>query len=286
VILVGGSTRTPLVQRIVEEKLGQQSLTTVDPDLCVSMGAAIQGGLIAGLDVGPVLVDITPHTLGIRCVAWEDGVPTDRHFSRMIARNTALPAKRSHIFHKCHEGQDVAEIDIHQGENDDATLNDLVGSFKLEGMDESPDASSEILVRFELDVNGTLTATAVERATSLEKTIRIDNAITRFRAESQADAKKKLAKVLGLAASEPSDREGSSTSLSASLKPHIQLAESREQKLIDQAESLLEGASEPDRVEIGQLVEALRNALTAQNNDEIASISDKLEDVLFYVKDA
>jgi molecular chaperone DnaK len=285
VILVGGSTRTPLVQRVVEEKLGQPPLCSVDPDMCVAMGAAIQGGLISGLDVGSVLVDITPHTLGIRCVSWKDGIPVDTHFARMISRNTSLPAKRSHLFQKVHEGQRVAEIDVYQGENDDATLNELVGSFRLEGLDESVDASREILVRFELDLNGTLTATAVERATSLEKSLRIDNAITRFRAENQADAKQKIARVLGLTAPDALAPEDGGVSLSASLSPDMSPA-TREQRLIDQAESLLEVASQQDREEMKQLVDALRNAVSAQDEDEITSIAEKLEDILFYVKDA
>ena len=197
VILVGGSTRTPMVQRVVEEKLGQQPLASVDPDLCVSMGAAIQGGLVAGLDVGPVLVDITPHTLGIRCLSMRDDMATDRFFARMIQRNTSLPAKRSHIFYTCHQGQEAAKLDIYQGEHSDVTLNELVGSVTLEGLDEAADANNEVLVRFDLDLNGALTATAVERATSLETSLTIDNAITRFRAENQSEAKQKLAKMLG-----------------------------------------------------------------------------------------
>ncbi len=283
VILVGGSTRTPLVQRVVEEKLGQQPLASVDPDLCVSMGAAIQGGLVAGLDVGPVLVDITPHTLGVRCLAMRDGLTTDRCFARMIQRNTSLPAKRSHIFYTYHEGQEAATFDIYQGENSDVTLNEMVGSVTLEGLDEAADANNEVLVRFDLDVNGTLTATAVERDTSLGTSLTIDNAITRFRAENQAEAKQRLAKMLGL--EDEKIKEGEPVESDDELPQPIRERLARGKQAIARAEVVLETASDQDRDEINQLVSKLREALSAQSEDDIDATADKLDDILFYLQD-
>ena len=283
VILVGGSTRTPMVQRVVEEKLGQQPLASVDPDLCVSMGAAIQGGLVAGLDVGPVLVDITPHTLGIRCLSMRDDMATDRFFARMIQRNTSLPAKRSHIFYTCHQGQEAAKLDIYQGEHSDVTLNELVGSVTLEGLDEAADANNEVLVRFDLDLNGALTATAVERATSLETSLTIDNAITRFRAENQSEAKQKLAKMLGF--------EDEKTTETKPVEPDDELPQpirerlARGKQVIARAGVVLETASDQDRDEINQLVSELRDALSAQREDDIDATADKLDDILFYLQD-
>lgn len=283
VILVGGSTRTPLVQQIVEEKLGQQPLASIDPDLCVAMGAAIQGGLVAGLDVGPVLVDITPHTLGVRCLSCENGVFTNRHFAKLIPRNTSLPAKRSHIFYTHHDGQIAANFDIHQGEHADATLNEYVGAITLEGLDESAEAQSEIVVRFDLDVNGTLTAKVVERATLLETALTIDNAITRFRAENQAEAKQRLATVLGMATQPESDYAsgGDEQDLPQSTRERIKAAT----ELISRAGDLLPSASEQDRVEISGLVTQLRDAIAGKNESEIDRAAEKLDDVLFYLQD-
>ena len=283
VILVGGSTRTPMVQRVVEEKLGQQPLASVDPDLCVSMGAAIQGGLVAGLDVGPVLVDITPHTLGIRCLSMRDGMATDRFFARMIQRNTSLPAKRSHIFYTCHQGQEAAKLDVYQGEHSDVTLNELVGSVTLEGLDEAADANNEVLVRFDLDLNGALTATAVERATSLETSLTIDNAITRFRAENQSEAKQKLAKMLGF--EDEKTTETKPVESDDELPQPIRERLARGKQVIARAGVVLETASDQDRDEINQLVSELREALSAQREDDIDATADKLDDILFYLQD-
>src|SRR5262249_7036826 len=91
VVLVGGSTRTPLNGRLLEERLSQPAHQEVNPDLCVAMGAAIQAGIIAGMDVGSVLVDITPHTLGIRCLDTVHGFDFPFRFAPIIVRNTPLP---------------------------------------------------------------------------------------------------------------------------------------------------------------------------------------------------
>jgi len=88
-----------LVQEMLAEQLGQTPHAEFDPDLCVAMGAAVQGGLIAGVDVGTVLVDITPHTLGVRCLGTVNGMQTNRCFSSLIKRNTSLPAEVRTVLH-------------------------------------------------------------------------------------------------------------------------------------------------------------------------------------------
>ena len=183
ILLVGGSSRTPLVQQMLAEQLGQQPHLEIDPDLCVALGAAVQGGLISGADVGPVLVDITPHTLGIECLGLLRGLPSEHVFSPIISRNSPLPASRSEIYHTATEGQDAADIHVLQGEDADARRNQSVGRFLLEGLDEQAARGSEILVRFELNLDGILTVTAMERATSLSHKLVIQNSITQFRAE-------------------------------------------------------------------------------------------------------
>ena len=161
VILVGGSSRTPLVRQMLKEQLRHEPHLEVDPDLCVGMGAAVQGGLIAGVDVGPVLVDITPHTLGIRCVGDLNGRYSDRLFSPVIQRNTPLPANRSEVYYTGHDGQEAAQIEVYQGEHDDATFNQQVGDLLLQGLNEEAEQGNEILVRFQLNLDGILTVTAV-----------------------------------------------------------------------------------------------------------------------------
>ena len=123
VVLVGGATRTPLVHRLLEERLGRPVHCEIEPDLAVAMGAAVQGGLIAGIDVGPILVDITPHTLGISALGELHGFMSPHCFSPIIERNTPLPASRTEIYSTVADDQEAAEIRVFQGENDDTRYN-------------------------------------------------------------------------------------------------------------------------------------------------------------------
>jgi molecular chaperone DnaK len=115
VVLVGGSTRTPLVSRMLEDRLGQPAHQEVNPDLCVAMGASIQAALIAGDDVGAVLVDITPHSLGIRCMDFEQGFDYSYRFAPIVRRNTPLPTSRSEMFQTVADNQKEVEVEIYQG---------------------------------------------------------------------------------------------------------------------------------------------------------------------------
>src|SRR3954467_5479901 len=117
VVLVGGAPRTPMVHRLLQERLGRPVHAEIEPDLAVAMGAAVQGGLIAGVEVGPVLVDITPHTLGISALGELYGTRSKHAFAPIIERNTPLPATRTEIFGTVSDAQKVAEIRVFQGEN-------------------------------------------------------------------------------------------------------------------------------------------------------------------------
>ncbi|MEX0819368.1 MAG: Hsp70 family protein [Pirellulaceae bacterium] len=287
VILVGGSSRTPLVRVMLQDQLQHDPHLEIDPDLCVAMGAAVQGALIAGVDVGPVLVDITPHTLGIRCVGELNGRYSDRLFSPVIQRNTPLPAIRSEIYYTGADGQEVAHIEVHQGEHNDATFNERVGELLLSGLDEDAQAGSEILVRFQLNLDGILTVTAAERNTGLEKQITLDNAITRFRASSHDEAKAKLAAMFD---DSSTDRAGGATTLSAAA-PDAPADEddadiSSANALLAKARRLLAGASPEDADEMRDLIGELQEAIAARDSDRLVELSDRLEDVVFYLEDA
>jgi molecular chaperone DnaK len=114
VVLVGGSTRTPLIGRLLEERLGQPAHREVHPDLCVALGAGVQAGIVAGLNVGAVLVDITPHTLGIKCLEYPDDFTRSANefkFAPIVKRNTPLPATPSEVFFTVTDSQPTVEID-------------------------------------------------------------------------------------------------------------------------------------------------------------------------------
>lgn len=282
VILVGGSSRTPLVHRLLQEQLGKQPHFEIDPDLCVAMGAAVQGGLIAGVDVGSVLVDITPHTLGVECVGPLHGVVSPHLFSPIIERNTPLPATRSEIYYTGVDGQERAEIHVLQGEDEDARHNQSVGKFMLEGLDENAPQGSEVLVRFELNLDGILTVTAIERATSLEKKLTIDNAVTQFRAKNRDEAKAKLASMFGVVEA----REEEVKPIGQGVDTEREEAVAGARELIAKSRRLADSAPDEDADEIREFVGQLEAAIDGGSADEIREIAGKLEDVVFYLQDA
>lgn len=283
VILVGGSSRTPLVQQMLKEQLDHEPHWEIDPDLCVSMGAGVQGGLIAGVDVGAVLVDITPHTLGIQCVGDLHGRVTNKVFSPVITRNTSLPATRSEIYYTGWEGQEVARIHVLQGEHEDVNFNESVGEFMLEGLDEEAGEGNEILVRFDLNVDGILTVTAVERNTGLEKQLRIENAVTRFRVSSQEGAKAKLAEVFGdRADGGPVEAGGEAVEPGTpDVDPLLGLAT----ELVGKARRLIAQAATEDADEMRELIDGIQQAASARDQHSLRDLTERLEDLLFYVED-
>jgi molecular chaperone DnaK len=282
VIMVGGSSRIPLVHHMLQHQLNQKPHFEIDPDLCVAMGAAIQGGLIAGLDVGSVLVDITPHTLGIECVGQLHGSMSHHLFSPIIERNTPLPATRSDIYYTGVDGQEKAEIHVLQGEEEDARHNHSIGKFLLEGLDERAPQGSEVLVRFELNLDGMLIVTAVERATSLEKRLTIKNAVTQFRATSRDEAKAKLASMFGTV----DETEHLILPVDSPVDAELQTAIDQARELIAKSSKLAASTGGEDADEIRELVQQLEAAISSQSQDAIGEIREKLEDVVFYLEDA
>jgi molecular chaperone DnaK len=277
VILVGGSSRTPRVHRLLQEQLKQQVHFEVDPDLCVALGAAIQGGLISGVDVGPILVDITPHTLGIETLGELHGFLSPHHFSPIIERNTPLPASRTEIYRTYIDYQDAADIRVFQGENEDARQNHFVGEFQLEGLAEVA-RGNQILVRFDLDLDGILTVTAIEKATGLEKRLTIENAITRARRSGAAD----LAADSDGRAGAMIIREDATDDLPPELRPIVAAA----QQLISKADDAARQASPEDAAEIANLVSQLKGAIGQRQVAAIQAVAAQLEDLVFYLQDA
>ncbi len=286
VILVGGASRTPLVHRLLQEQLGQPIHTEIDPDLCVSMGAAIQGGLIAGIDLGPVLVDITPHTLGINCIGELNGYESPFCCAAIIERNTPLPASRSDLFSTYHDGQTEVSIEVFQGEDRDVRHNDPVGEFMLEGLADVKQGNA-VLVRFDLDLDGILTVTATEKATGLEKKLTIDNAMSRFRSvnRAQAQARLKLAFAGDEAASADQSPDSNAEPVEE-LSAELQLAIGKANELIDRAKGLLADADELDAEEIRGLLAQLQAAMEQHSLGDMSDISTKLDDLVFYLQDA
>jgi molecular chaperone DnaK len=166
VVLVGGSTRIPLVQKKVAELFGKEPNQTVNPDEVVAIGAAIQGGVLAGDVKDVLLLDVTPLSLGIETLG--------NVMTRLIDKNTTIPTRRSQVFSTASDSQPQVEIHVLQGEREVSNGNRTLGRFVLDGIPPAPRGVPQIEVCFDIDANGILAVSATDKASGKEQSIRIE----------------------------------------------------------------------------------------------------------------
>ena len=187
VVLVGGMTRMPRVQQVVKELFGKEPHKGVNPDEVVAVGAAVQGGVLKGDVKDVLLLDVTPLSLGIETLG---GV-----FTRLIERNTTIPTKKSQVFSTADDGQTAVTIKVYQGEREMAADNKHLGTFDLVGIPPAPRGVPQVEVTFDIDANGIVNVSAMDKATGKEQSIRIqasgglsDTDIQRMVKEAEAHA--------------------------------------------------------------------------------------------------
>ncbi|NOY58521.1 MAG: Hsp70 family protein [Calditrichaeota bacterium] len=193
ILMVGGSTRIPLVWDVVEEKMGRQPHAEIDPEECVAMGAAIQGAIIAGEDVDAVLVDVTPYSIGIETAEFKFGNIYDDRYSIIIKKNTVIPVSKSEAYYTMHPEQTSAEVKVYQGEKKTASDNILLGSFTFDNIPISKtEEPAEFIIQFDLDVNGILHVSATHKDSGRKEGISVKTSQIKLSDEEKLNAKDKL----------------------------------------------------------------------------------------------
>ncbi len=273
ILLVGGSTRTPIVSKRLQDEFQKQPRSEINPDLCVAAGAAIQAAIIAGQKISgsAVLVDITPYTYGTSAVGELNGEFYPYMYVPIIHKNSPLPLSKTELFFTMVDNQKIVEVKVYQGEDQDALNNIQIGEFTVEGLNETP-ANSPILLKLELDLNGILSVSAIEKETGLKKSITIDNAISRFEAEEMEQAKERIQAIFGDKI-ENTSKEG--TENNAIVQAKI---------LVAKAEQLLDNASAEDKEDIVDMIEAINDALAIEDIAALDKPMEQLSDIIYYLE--
>jgi molecular chaperone DnaK len=296
VVLVGGSTRTPRISELLEEKLGQPAHQEVNPDLCVAMGAGIQAAVIGGLDVGAVLVDITPHSLGIATL--DERTLRATFYSRVIHRNTPLPATRSEVYFTTMDRQNSVRIEVFQGEDDDTRRNHRIGAFTISGLAPVP-AGNQLVVTFELSLDGILKVSAREKATGLSKQATIDKVLAPHEQAARDEQREALDDLWDDAFGEDEetdfpdadelDEDMPTTTpvpvpVPAPADGHRETIQAR--ALLEKAERLIPKLGPEDKSDVETLIQRVRAALAPLDAARLTTASNELADALFYLEDA
>jgi len=272
IILVGGSTRIPLIQHAIEAHLGQSPTDGIEPDLCVALGASLQAGVLVGEAVDAILVDVTPHSLGISAAIDTPMGIMPGFFSVIIPRNSVIPVSRSEVYSTMRDNQDAVEIEVFQGENPAAEENVPLGSFKVENLPLKSAGSVQIEVHFDFDLNGILTVTATEKGKGQQGTLVVNNTgVHRLSSHELHQARLDLEELFE--DDETIEVEATDTSVVV-FSPELTT-------LIERAQVALEQLDDDRAAQLQDLLDQIE-AAASENDAELEELQAELEDFLYY----
>ena len=289
-VLVGGSTRTPLVERRLREEFLREPSRAVDPDLAVALGAGVQAAMLAGQKVGPVLVDVTGHTLGIEAVEETAMAGPKLIFCPIIHRNSPLPARYEERYSTMFDDQKSAEIRVFQGEHPDLAKNREIGAMTLD-LTTGSGSHNKIVVRFDLTLDGTLKVTATQPASGKSSEVLIENALSQFQAEDRDRAKSRLGAMFDASSELLDDADLPSKSEWRNVSPSGSSAGDDMESRYPDAVAMLQkigdlgtGIPDEDAEEIDGISKKLQQAMADGNTADVKSLYAELDDILFYVQ--
>ncbi len=308
VLLVGGSTRSPLVRDVLARHMGTAPHLDVHPDLCVALGAGLLASRIEGHDVEKVLVDVCPYSFGVSYMDERGGVPYPYCYKSIIERNTPLPVTRTERFQTVVPEQTEVQVNVFQGENPDALNNTLVGDFRVKGLTPTDDLN-EVLCRMKLDLDGILEVSAIEKRTGLSKQVSIDDALN-GRTKAQIESGRRRLEALFATRSDEEIETDDDVELppGSVLEARSKVVETQEQDeedgpgeprrlnpqlvdaieegrtLVSRCRQLIDDLHDDYRVEAADLNERVEDAINACAFDALNGANEALKEFLFFVE--
>lgn len=275
IVLVGGSTRIPMVVDMLEQELGIRPRRDIHPDLAVAYGAGVMAARLSGERSHRILVDVTPYTFGTRVLGIVNGEYDSDCFVPIIKSGTPLPARRGQVFYTNNPGQPEVQVEIYQGDSSNVHDNVLVGEFLVEDLDESADGGSPVLLNMNLDLDGILTVTAIEQHTGLSKSVVLDDVLAASDEATLSASREKIRRLFGDADEESAEEAD---------VPTLGMEDTELNALLTRARNRRKDLDEEDRQDLDEAIGDLNAALEAGEADTAQTARETIEDILFFIE--